>query len=54
MVRTAPTLHASFWRRTWQFLRELNEAVHTTPTALLDARVSRLEREVRVCTRRAR
>ena len=46
MVRTAPTLHGSFWRRMWQFLRELDEAVHTTPKDLLDARVSRLEREL--------
>jgi hypothetical protein len=46
MVRTAPTLHGSFWRRMWQFLRELDEAVHTTPKDLLDARVGRLEREL--------
>jgi hypothetical protein len=46
MTKTAPTPRTSFWRRTWQFLCDLEEVMNTTPTDHLLARVNRLEREL--------
>jgi hypothetical protein len=37
----------SFWRRGWNFLRAFDEALHTSETDLLAARLDRLERQLK-------
>jgi polyhydroxyalkanoate synthesis regulator phasin len=48
MTETAltSTQPSSFWSRVWNFLRALDEAIHTTEMDLLAERVERLERQL--------
>ena len=49
MIRTpaSPTQSGPFWSRAWRFLQAFDEALHTTETDRLAARVDRLEQQLR-------
>ena len=49
MIGTPASLpkSGSFWSRAWRFLQAFDEALHTTETDRLAARVDRLERQLR-------
>ena len=49
MIRTpaSPTQSGPFWSRAWRFFQAFDEALHTTETDRLAARVDRLEQQLR-------